>query len=207
MEWLYKFIAGFYDLLDVIYFRKNDRNPRQAILEFTNGQATKILDICTGTAANALLVAKERPKAKVIGVDLSTDMLKMAKGKIRKSGLPNVEVLQRDATKTHFKSDSFEVVIMALVLHETPTAIAEKMLLEAKRVLKPNGSLIVLEWEQPKNLLKKVLFLPILLLEPKGFRKFLRMDKKRYFKEHGWRVIRQKHCDYSCVYQLKAFEK
>jgi ubiquinone/menaquinone biosynthesis C-methylase UbiE len=39
----------------------------------------KVLDLCTGTATNALSIARRRPDTKVVGIDLSKDMLRVAK--------------------------------------------------------------------------------------------------------------------------------
>lgn len=66
----YKTMAKIYDLLDVIYFRNYSASPRKAVFEtIENGDS--VLDLCTGTAANAIKMAKGNPWSKVIGIDLS----------------------------------------------------------------------------------------------------------------------------------------
>ena len=55
----YKAISGFYDLIDVIYFRDYENSPRKVIFEAvddTNG----VLDLCTGTATNALKIVDRK---------------------------------------------------------------------------------------------------------------------------------------------------
>lgn len=83
MNLFYKIIAKFYDLLDVIYFRDYENSPRKAVLDRISGDE-KILDLCTGTATNAIDIAKTKTKTQIVGVDLSGDMLKVAKIKLRK---------------------------------------------------------------------------------------------------------------------------
>ena len=53
----YKLMSGFYDLLDVIYFRKYETSPRKVVNESIK-PGDKILDLCTGTGTNAVNIAK-----------------------------------------------------------------------------------------------------------------------------------------------------
>ena len=46
-------MSGFYDLLDVIYFRKYETSPRKVVNESIK-PGDKILDLCTGTGTNAV---------------------------------------------------------------------------------------------------------------------------------------------------------
>ena len=53
----YKVMSGFYDLLDVIYFRKYETSPRK-IVNKSIVSGDKVLDLCTGTGTNAVNIAK-----------------------------------------------------------------------------------------------------------------------------------------------------
>ena len=111
----YKALAGIYDLLDVIYFRVEANSPRKSVLEKIK-KREKVLDLCTGTATNALSIAKRRPDTKVVGIDLSKDMLRVAKDKLRQSGLKNVRLYQLSLLnltqiKEHLNSILPDVVI------------------------------------------------------------------------------------------------
>lgn len=56
-EVFYKTMSKFYDLVDIIYFRNYKNSPRKVVLEtIENGDS--VLDLCTGTATNALKIAK-----------------------------------------------------------------------------------------------------------------------------------------------------
>jgi ubiquinone/menaquinone biosynthesis C-methylase UbiE len=81
-------------------------------------QDIKILDICTCTAANAIEVAKHNINAKFVGIDISKEMLHIAKKKISKIRIINIKLCKMDATKTAFKDGSFDVILISLVLHE-----------------------------------------------------------------------------------------
>lgn len=198
----YKVMSGFYDLLDVIYFRKYETSPRKVVFD-TIGKKDNVLDLCTGTATNAIAIAKKNPNSKIVGVDLSKDMLVVAREKVNKENLANVRLYRMDATQMNFKDESFDKVLLSLVLHETDEELAKKIIREAMRVMKPDGELVVTEWERSDNFIKKILFIPIEILEPKPYKTFVTKDHKKYFKEFGLEQVECKHCDYYKVMRLK----
>lgn len=195
-------MSSFYDLLDVIYFRKYETSPRKVVNELISDN-DKILDLCTGTGTNAVNIAKRNTSVKVVGVDISKDMLIIAKSKVKQEKLSNIKLCQMDATNMKFKDEYFDKVLLSLVLHETDEALAANMLCEVIRVLKPNGEIIITEWERSKELVKKIVFFPIEVLEPKLYKSFIVKDLYAYFADFGLEVVEEKHCDYSKVLRLK----
>lgn len=198
---IYKVISGFYDLLDVIYFRKDESSPRKVVYELI-GPNDKVLDLCTGTATNAINIAKRNAGVKVVGVDLSKDMLTIAKSKVEKANLSNVRIYRMDATKLKFKNEYFDKILLSLVLHEMDEELAAGIISEAFRVLKPDGEIIITEWERSNELLKKIAFSPIEVLEPKPYQSFVVKDLYAYFKEFGLHIVAEYHCDYSKVLRV-----
>ena len=146
----YKTVSGFYDLLDVIYFRKYDTSPRRVVNEAVKDN-DKILDLCTGTGTNAVNIAKKNASVKIVGVDISNNMLAVAKSKLKKEKLLNIEFLLMDASDMSFENECFDKVLLSLVLHEMEEGLAAKIISEAIRVLKPNGEIIVAEWERSSS--------------------------------------------------------
>lgn len=202
LGFFYKIIAGAYDLLDVIYFRNYEKSPRKAVLEAI-GEKDKVLDLCTGTATTAIRIANNKVETKIIGIDISKEMLRVAKGKVQKKNIENIKLYPMDATNTEFKDKSFDKVLISLVLHELDEALAEKILKEAMRVLKDDGKIIITEWEPSNVLWRKILFLPIHLLEPKSYRRFIKKDLREYFGSFGLKIVEEIHCDYSKVLKLR----
>ncbi|MDD6038493.1 MAG: class I SAM-dependent methyltransferase [bacterium] len=198
----YKAMSGFYDLLDIIYFRKYETSPRRVVNELVSDQDV-ILDLCTGTGTNAVNLAKKHAGATIVGVDLSKDMLTIAKSKVKKELLTNVRLFQMDATNMRLKDECFDKVLLSLVLHEVDEELAGAIIKEAIRVLKPDGEFIITEWERSKEVGKKMLFAPIELLEPKPYRSFVVKDLYDYFDGFGLEVIEETHCDYSKVLRLR----
>ena len=198
----YKCIAVFYDLLDVIYFRNEKTSPRKVVSDLVKAQE-HVLVLCTGTGTVALRIAKENPESKVVGIDLSKNMIEVAKGKLRKQSLRNVKFSVMDATNTSFENKSFDKVLLSLLLHEVDEALASRILEEAMRVLKDEGEVLVTEWEPSKSLWKKILFLPIHILEPKHYHAFIKKDLHAYFEGFGLKIVEEMHCDYSKVLILQ----
>jgi demethylmenaquinone methyltransferase/2-methoxy-6-polyprenyl-1,4-benzoquinol methylase len=200
---IYKGMSKIYDLLDVIYFRNINRSPRTIAMDYINQNDNMILDVCTGTAANAIAIANRYKEARIIGIDLSNEMLHIADKKVKKQEINNINLYKMDATKTSFHDNTFDVILISLVLHEVHDELAAKILLEAKRIVKPEGKILIIEWEEPKSFLKKILFFLIRMLEPKGFEQFLKTDMKSYFERFDLVISDIKHCDYSKVINLK----
>ena len=199
---IYRILSGVYDLLDVIYFRDELNSPRSAVLKRINESDT-VLDLCTGTATNALSIAQRRPGTKIVGVDLSKDMLKVANEKKKRSGMTNVKLYRMDATALKFRSGCFDKVLVSLILHEMETDLAARIMKEAIRVLRENGEIIVTEWEPSKKIFRKILFVPIHFLEPKPYKPFIRKDLYDYFGQFGLEIASYEHCDYTKVIVLK----
>ena len=202
MSLQYKIISKFYDLLDVIYFKDTNTNPRKGMLEYIPDRKLKVLDLCIGTAANSITIAENRPKSEIIGIDLSEDMLTVAKEKIGKRGIRNITTYVMDATNIGFDDNYFDIVVISLVLHEVDYNIRNKIIIEAKRVLKKKGRIIILEWDNPNKFIHKPLFSIIELLEPKGFKEFLHLNIKEYVEKFSLKVLREKKCDYTRIIEI-----
>lgn len=201
-EVFYKTMSKFYDLVDIIYFRNYNNSPRKVVLEtIENGDS--VLDLCTGTATNALKIAKTNARSKVIGIDLSKDMLGIAREKANKADISNLKLYCMDATKLKFKDKCFDKILLSLVLHEIDEDLAGSIIVEAERVLKDYGEIIITEWERSKKWFNKIIFLPIEVLEPKPYKSFINKDLKTYFEKYGLTVKSEKHCDYSKVLMFK----
>ena len=102
-----------------------------------------------------------------------------------------------------FKDKCFDKILLSLVLHETDEDLAAKMIKEAIRVLKDDGIIIVTEWERSSDVIKKIIFSPIEILEPKPYKSFVVKNLYAYFDEFGLEVIEEAHCDYSKVLKLR----
>ena len=204
---LYTFLSIGYDLLDKIWLSEKGRNPREVIEDILPNEKCKVLDMCCGTFTSGLSIAKKNPNNLVVGLDRSKPMLREGKRKVKRAGLKKVKLTCRDATKTGIKDASFDYVIIGLVLHECNPDLWDGILGEAHRILKENGRLIILEWEQPVRLKQRVKYAPLYIAEvlnnPGYFKMFFEAYKKDFFKRYGFEAEQCVSCNYTTVLSLK----
>ncbi|MFS4455804.1 bifunctional demethylmenaquinone methyltransferase/2-methoxy-6-polyprenyl-1,4-benzoquinol methylase UbiE [Maribacter sp. 2304DJ31-5] len=116
-----------------------------AILQKENPES--ILDIATGTGDLAIALVKTGAK-KIIGLDISPGMLAVGKEKIQQKKLDDtIEMVVGDSENLSFKDNSFDAVTVSFGVRNFETL--ETGLAEILRVLRPNGTLVVLETSIP----------------------------------------------------------
>jgi demethylmenaquinone methyltransferase/2-methoxy-6-polyprenyl-1,4-benzoquinol methylase len=117
-----------------------------------------ILDIATGTGDIALALAKTQPEnTKIVGLDFSRPMLKIAQKKIYKRGLSNrIKLYLANALSLPFMADTVRGIIIAFGLRNFSDP--GQGLLEMHRVIQPGGHLVILEFSHPNNYLFKRLY-------------------------------------------------
>lgn len=142
-------IAPYYDFLNRFLSLGIDTIWRKkAIDELRNEQPKFILDVATGTADVALETVKRLHPDKIIGIDISTEMLEIGKKKIKKRGLDTViELLEGDSENLPFADNTFDAITVAFGVRNFENL--EKGLTEMRRVLKEDGKLVVLEFSKP----------------------------------------------------------
>ncbi|MCA2961888.1 MAG: ubiquinone/menaquinone biosynthesis methyltransferase [Silvanigrellales bacterium] len=122
---------------------------REALARVPKGG--KVLDVATGTGDVILGLLKERTDIRVVGLDPSEGMLKVAREKFAKTPLvPThaVDLVTGDARQLPFPNDTFDSVTISWGIRNVrPHA---EGLREMLRVLKPGGSLVVLESGRPE---------------------------------------------------------
>jgi len=131
--------ARIYDLLWARYMNQTLPIAQQAAAVRPGEQ---VLDLACGTGELLSRVATETPGAKLTGVDLAPNMAERARQKL--AAVSGASVEQADAHDLPFADDAFDVVVCANTFHyfTHPTTV----LSEGRRVLRPNGRLIVLDW-------------------------------------------------------------
>ena len=113
-------------------------------------QPRQVLDLATGTGDLALVLQRSLPDAHVIGADFSEEMLAVAKRK----GVREVQVA--DARQLPFGDESFDVVTIAFGLRNLPDW--GEGLREMRRVLRPGGHVLVLDFSLPRLSLVRALY-------------------------------------------------
>jgi demethylmenaquinone methyltransferase/2-methoxy-6-polyprenyl-1,4-benzoquinol methylase len=119
----------------------------------------KVLDIATGTGDVGLSLLRNHPKrvGEVVGVDLAEEMLDKADKKIQSRNIPNMSVKVGDATNLPIETDSVDATTIAFGIRNVPDV--PKALEEMKRVIKPGGRALILEFSIPRFFLFKWFYL------------------------------------------------
>ncbi len=143
-------IAPYYDFLNRLlsagidlYWRKRAAGmlPRREDL--------RILDVATGTADFALEIRRQQPTARITGVDISTAMLGIGREKIKAKGWQeSISLYEGDSERLPFDENTFDCATVAFGVRNFERPISG--LQEIRRVLKPGGQLVVLEFSKPR---------------------------------------------------------
>jgi len=143
-------IAPRYDLLNRVLSAGLDQKwRRRAVDELRITAAGRVLDLCTGTADLALVIARRHTGASVIGVDFSAAMLRFGLAKVRAAHFePRVRLVRGDATRIPVIDASCEAATIGFGIRNV--AEPERALAELARVLEPGARLAILEFGEPR---------------------------------------------------------
>lgn len=141
-------ISKDYDGLNRVISFGIDIKWRKRVVALLKKEAPEtILDIATGTGDLAIALVKTGAQ-KIVGLDISPGMLAVGKDKIKDKHLDStIEMVVGDSEKLTFENDSFDAVTVSFGVRNFETL--ETGLSEILRVLKPKGSLVILETSVP----------------------------------------------------------
>jgi ubiquinone/menaquinone biosynthesis C-methylase UbiE len=187
----YRIFSVFYDnafrLLENLIFLDEEKNPRLSLNHRIPNEKLQILDVCCGSGHGALGVVK--PNHSIIGVDVSPDMLALARRKLKKRGLSNVQFLEMDAGHMTFPDQKFDIAMCWFGLHEMEYEFMMYILRDVNRVLKKGGRLYIIDYENDENWARQILFgIYLRLCYPAQVQEFLKYDWKSIFEQTGYRL-------------------
>jgi len=150
-------IAPTYDKLNHILSLNVDKSWRRKAVKrlkksLANVSNPKILDVACGTADSTIQIAKSIENAEISGIDISDGMLKKGEEKVEQQGLSDrISFSKSPAENIDFQDNTFDAVFVAFGVRNFSDRM--KGLGEIMRVLKPNGTLMVLELSEPQNVI------------------------------------------------------
>jgi demethylmenaquinone methyltransferase/2-methoxy-6-polyprenyl-1,4-benzoquinol methylase len=149
VENMFDGIAHNYDFLNRLLSFRIDVLWRNRVIKMLKPfKPQRILDVATGTADLAIALQKLNPQS-VIGIDISAGMLAIGQQKIEQKKLNNNITLQKaDSENLPFEDNYFDAVTVAFGVRNFENL--EKGLSEIRRVLKPDGQFIILEFSKVK---------------------------------------------------------
>ena len=159
----FHFLTPFYDAL--VRWTTRETVFKEALLvQLGRAPGERLLDVGCGTATLSLELARRNPGAHVVGLDADGTALAIARAKAARARVP-LDLEQAFADRTPFPSASFDAVVSSLFFHHLRPDAKRAALAEVFRVLKPGGSLHVADWGRPANLMLRVAFLLVQVLD------------------------------------------
>lgn len=190
-------VSKFYDLMNgPMEFKINKH--RKALMSNLKG---KVLEIGVGTGYN---LVHYNSKTIVTGIDLSPKMLSKAINKAKKSK-KNFSLLVMNAQNLKFKDETFDYIVCTCVLCSIPNPV--RALEEMRRVLKPNGQILMLEHMISKNSLIAFFENTLNPLTRELFGVNINRDTIKNIQKSGLRICEQENIAMSDVFKRMVVVK
>lgn len=151
-------IAYRYDFLNQLFSLGIHKGWRKKSVKLLQPSHPKmILDVATGTGDFAIEANKRLSPDKVIGVDISEGMMKFGREKLKQLGLDKkIELQLGDSENLPFADNTFDAITVGFGVRNFENL--SKGLAGMYRVLKPGGTLVVLEFSRPRKFPVKQLY-------------------------------------------------
>jgi phosphatidylethanolamine/phosphatidyl-N-methylethanolamine N-methyltransferase len=131
----YRRWAGIYDLA---FGSISAWGRRRAVAEVNRLPGGRVLEVGVGTGLALPHYSRDK---RITGIDLSADMLALARARARRDGLINVEaLLELDAEETSFAEGTFDIAVAMFVASVVPHP--RRLLAEMRRVVRPGGRIL-----------------------------------------------------------------
>jgi len=146
---MFSSITPWYDFLNHLLSFNLDRKWRREVIKMVGfSKSLMVLDVCTGTGDIA--IGLKSMGHKVVGIDISGEMLRVAMRKAEKKKVTDGFFFVRgDALFLPFKNETFDLITIGFGLRNFTSY--EKGISEMVRVLKRGGRLFVLEFSMPRG--------------------------------------------------------
>jgi demethylmenaquinone methyltransferase/2-methoxy-6-polyprenyl-1,4-benzoquinol methylase len=152
MRAMFSTVAPRYDFITRAFSYGMDKHWKKRGVDLARLPASAVvLDLASGTGDFSRLVCGRLPEARSVAVDLTENMLRLARGRgIR-------EAVCADATRLPFPDGQFDCVFIGYGLRNFPNL--KTALREVSRVTRPGGVLVTLDFFLPANPLMRPLYL------------------------------------------------
>jgi len=145
-------IAPAYDVLNHLLSFGRDFSWRRRLTDaVSQDEKLRVLDLATGTGDVLISLLRKNPNiSEAVGLDISENMLTLCRKKIARHKLTErIKLVRADVAVNNLSDESFDVVTMSFGIRNTPNA--SKTLTEIRRLLKPGGTALILEFSMPVN--------------------------------------------------------
>jgi ubiquinone/menaquinone biosynthesis C-methylase UbiE len=165
-------LAGFYD--PVVRRAVGEEESKRRLLERValspargpapDGTARRALDLGCGTATLTLRMKQREPAAEVVGLDGDREMLGIARAKAA-AGHRDLPLVQAMSFRLPFPDGSFDRIVSSLLFHHLTRENKRRTLREVWRVLRPGGTLHIVDFGPAKSRAMRLRFLLVQLVD------------------------------------------
>ncbi|HKP87434.1 MAG TPA: ubiquinone/menaquinone biosynthesis methyltransferase [Blastocatellia bacterium] len=147
---LFETIASRYDFFTAFMSYGMDRGWKRTLIEMLDLTGKELaLDIACGTGDITFAVARRLTSGRATGLDITQAMLDIAERKRQEGRVANASFHRGDILRMPFADETFDCVTAGYALRNVPDVAAA--LREIKRVLKPGGRFVSLDFAHPRN--------------------------------------------------------
>ncbi|MFN3382271.1 MAG: class I SAM-dependent methyltransferase [Runella zeae] len=137
---------------------------KQLIRQANIKKAEKVLDYGCGTGTLLLLLEELHPECEAIGIEVDTQMLKMAQRKVSEKN-SSVQLQYYEGDRLPYETGTFDKVISSWVFQHLTTSQKIASFREINRVLKPEGEFHMADWGKAQNALMRSLFFVVQMID------------------------------------------
>ena len=202
------FEAKYYDeLLNILSFFQYPKFIKRVIFEETDVKSgSNIAELGVGNGRNAILFAQKTGKdGKVVGFDISDDMIDKAKRKTKK--YPNIEIVKHSILESYPSKyeNFFDVAFISFVFHGLEDYEKERMLENLKFILKKGAKFYILDYSQT-DINKTPFYYRFFIkkLECPLALEFLSYNLDENLKKHGF-VLTKRHFHFKNLISYSEF--
>ncbi len=159
----FHWLTPYYDA--VVGATTRERTFKQALIEqadIESGQT--VFDLACGTGTLAIWMKQRHPQASILGLDGDPAILKLAAEKAKRSNVA-VQFGQGFSYDLPYPEAHFDRAVSSLFFHHLTWKNKQRTATELFRVLKPGAKLHVADWGRADNILMRMLFLFVQILD------------------------------------------
>ncbi len=124
----------------------------------------RVLDLGCGTGTLTVMLKQACPEATIVGLDADAETLEIARRKAAQAGI-ELELHQGIASEPPFEAKSFDRVLSSLFFHHLSTGDKRRTFARVRELLRPGGELHIADWGKAQNLVMRLAFLGVQLLD------------------------------------------
>lgn len=159
----YDWLTKFYDL--AIWVTMPEKKFRNKLIDYLNPQdGEQILEFGFGTGENLIIANERNRNANYTGLDIDPKVKYIAEKKFTKNDVAiKLDLYEGDLFP--YADNTYDRVFSSLVFHQLDKNTKISCLNEIKRVLKPDGDVIIGDWGKPKSKLMRLMFYTVQILD------------------------------------------